>query len=454
MTDTMTDGPTDGSQPGGPGGPPWAGLPRPLAEFRRSDSNRWLAGVAGGAARQLGIEPWIARTIALALGIIGIGIPLYVLAWLLLPTDTRPSIATERGWNRNTVLAICALVVIASLALVGPDDIATPWRAVPWIIIACGVFLLVRRDEDSVPAAGTAPTPPPPPPVGAPMGGAPVGGWPTPPPPPSPPVPPAPPRRPRRMSLLTPLTLFALLALAGVAVLVGTSDTAVVAAIGLCIVGGVLLVSSIIGRARGLIVIGLLIAVPLVIGLSVGSKNWGDWGDFGDRTYRPVTATPTERSYERGFGTTVLDLRDLRFSETRATDIELDQIAGEVIVWLPDDTTTVLSADVLGGEIDLPGRLRSARGVDLDDDDVDDLRIETGDGRNRLELDIELGAGRIEINAADLDRQIDLDPEPSLPTTSAPTTVAPPTSLAPAAPPVPTDPTVPSVPTAPAGGTS
>src|SRR4051812_33800316 len=121
MTDTMTDGPSDGSTQGPPGGPPWGGLPRPLAEYRRSDRDRWLAGVAGGAARQLGIEPWIARTIALGLGIIGIGVPLYVLAWLLLPSDSRPSIATERNWNRNTVFAICALVVIASLALVGTD---------------------------------------------------------------------------------------------------------------------------------------------------------------------------------------------------------------------------------------------------------------------------------------------------------------------------------------------
>src|SRR5215218_893055 len=330
MTDTMTDGPSDGSTPETAGGPPWGGLPRPLAEFRRSDSDRWLAGVAGGAARQLGIEPWIARTIALGLGIIGIGIPLYVLAWLLLPSDTRPSIATERGWNRNTVFAVCALVVIASLALVGPGDIATPWRAVPWIIIGCGVFLLVRRDEETRPVrtaatGGAAPMTPPPPPTA-----------PLPPMPSMPPMPPAPPRPPRRASLLTPLTLFALLALIGLAVLTGTSRPGAVAAIALCVVGGVLILSAFVGRARGLTVIGLLIGIPLVIGLAAGPR----WGDWGDRTYRPTSANPSERSYERGAGTTVLDLRDLRFSETGTTQIELDQVAGEVIVWLPDDATT------------------------------------------------------------------------------------------------------------------
>src|SRR4051794_38043335 len=94
MTDTMTDEPSDGSTRGPAGGPAWTGVPRPLAEFRRSGSDRWLAATAGGAARHLGIAPWIARLIVFGLVILGIGIPLYVLGWLLLPSDTRPSIAT------------------------------------------------------------------------------------------------------------------------------------------------------------------------------------------------------------------------------------------------------------------------------------------------------------------------------------------------------------------------
>jgi hypothetical protein len=240
-------------------------------------------------------------------------------------------------------------------------------------------------------------------------------------------MPPAPPRPPRRISLLTPLTLFALLALIGLAVLTGTSRPGVVAAIALCVVGGVLSLSSFIGRARGLTVIGLLIAIPLVIGLAAGPR----WGDWGDHTYRPVSAIPSERSYERGAGTTELDLRDLRFSEIRTTRIELDQLAGDVIVRLPDDTTTDLSIDVGAGDIDMPG--------DFHDDGLGrevDRQVVTGDGRHSLDLEIDLLAGRVEVHAPESSSttSIPTATTPTAPTTTtAPTTsTVPPTTTTPA----------------------
>ena len=60
-----------------------------------------------------------------ALRIAGFDASHVTLGELLLPTDRGPSNATERRWNRNTVIAVCALVVVASLALVGPGDVAT-----------------------------------------------------------------------------------------------------------------------------------------------------------------------------------------------------------------------------------------------------------------------------------------------------------------------------------------
>jgi hypothetical protein len=244
------------------------------------------------------------------------------------------------------------------------------------------------------------------------------------------------PRRPRRVSLLTPLTLFVLVALTGGAILFGARP-GVVAAVALCVIGAVLILSSVIGRAGGLVAVGVLVAVPLLIGLAAG----GRWGDWRNRTYRPVTSSVAKRSYERGVGRTVLDLRRLRFPETGPARIDLDQVAGQVVVWLPDDATTELSADVVAGSIEV---------ADIDRDDgvgaEVDRRLVTGTGRGDLTLSIDLVAGRIDVRRGN----VRSGSEPVKPTLPPEPTVAPePTtpSL-----PLPTQPTTPSVP-ATTGGT-
>jgi phage shock protein PspC (stress-responsive transcriptional regulator) len=456
MTDTMTDGPPHDppGASGSTGGAPWSGPPGPFAGLRRSEHDRWIAGVAAGVGRHLGIDPWLARTIALGLAVIGIGVPLYILGWLLLPTESRPSVASEHDWNRNTVIAVCALVVVASLAVFGPGDVATPWRALPWVVVGLGVLLLVRP-------SGSHAVPPPPPAGGPPP---PYPGAPTPtstvisPPAPSPtgdalgsdapihpsdatvvvtPDPTVPlPRPPRRLSLLTPLTLFALVALTGGAILFGARP-GVVAAVALCVIGAVLILSSVVGRAGGLVAVGVLVAVPLLVGLAVGPK----WNDWRNRTYRPVTSSAVTRSYERGVGRTVLDLRRLRLPETRPAHVDLDQVAGEVVVWLPDDATTQLSADVVAGSIEV---------ADIDRDDGVGAevhrRLVTGTGEGDLTLSVDLVAGRIEVRRGDLRSSSGPRVKPTAPSepTGAPEPTTP--SL-----PSPTQPTTPSSPTT--GGT-
>jgi phage shock protein PspC (stress-responsive transcriptional regulator) len=460
MTDTMTDGsPNDPpGASGSTGGPPWSGPPGPFAGLRRSEHDRWIAGVAAGVGRHLGIDLWLARTIALGLAVIGIGVPLYILGWLLLPTESRPSIASERDWNRNTVIAVCALVVVASLAVFGPGDVATPWRALPWVVVGLGVLLLVRPSGSrAVPSPPTAPPAggPPPPYPGAPT---PTSTIVPPPPPPSPPptstggapgadapTPPAGtpgvvtpdataplPRPPRRVSLLTPLTLFVLVALTGGAILLGARP-GVVAAVALCVIGAVLILSSVVGRAGGLVAVGVLVALPLLVVLAAGPK----WNDWRNRTYRPVTSSVVTRSYERGVGRTVLDLRRLRFPETRPARVDLDQVAGEVVVWLPDDATTRLSADVVAGSIEVAD-------VDRDDGVGAEVhrRLVTGTGRSDLRLDVDLVAGRIEVRRGDLRSSSGVRVKPTTPPdpTPAPEPTTP--SL-----PLSTQPTTPSVPT-------
>src|SRR5437016_3726948 len=90
MTDETTDHLTDDpAPPPGPQPPPGA-KPPPTARppLRRSAHDRKIAGVCGGLARHLDVDPIIVRVLFGVLAFFGgTTILIYGLAWLLLPED-------------------------------------------------------------------------------------------------------------------------------------------------------------------------------------------------------------------------------------------------------------------------------------------------------------------------------------------------------------------------------
>jgi phage shock protein PspC (stress-responsive transcriptional regulator) len=57
-------------------------------QLRRSADDRMLAGVAGGIARYLDADVTLVRVIIAALALFnGVGLALYIAAWLLIPED-------------------------------------------------------------------------------------------------------------------------------------------------------------------------------------------------------------------------------------------------------------------------------------------------------------------------------------------------------------------------------
>lgn len=59
--------------------------PRPL---RRSRTNRWIAGVVGGLAEYLGLDPTLLRAIYVVVSIVSVAFPgiiVYLILWLLVP---------------------------------------------------------------------------------------------------------------------------------------------------------------------------------------------------------------------------------------------------------------------------------------------------------------------------------------------------------------------------------
>ena len=57
-------------------------------QLRRSANDKMLGGVAGGIARYLGADVTLVRVIIAALALLnGVGVALYIAAWLLIPED-------------------------------------------------------------------------------------------------------------------------------------------------------------------------------------------------------------------------------------------------------------------------------------------------------------------------------------------------------------------------------
>ena len=59
-----------------------------VSTFRRSRTDRWFGGVCGGIARSTGMESWVWRLLFAALFICaGVGLLLYVLLWIFVPSE-------------------------------------------------------------------------------------------------------------------------------------------------------------------------------------------------------------------------------------------------------------------------------------------------------------------------------------------------------------------------------
>ena len=125
MTTTPPESPVEHPTDGGPHDGPDHGPRvtrdevRDLGRLRRSTTDRKVAGVAGGLARHLDIDPLILRVGFVVLAFFGgAGLILYAAGWALVPEEDRDRAAVHLD-ERSRTVALVALGVIAALALVG-----------------------------------------------------------------------------------------------------------------------------------------------------------------------------------------------------------------------------------------------------------------------------------------------------------------------------------------------
>jgi phage shock protein PspC (stress-responsive transcriptional regulator) len=357
-----------------------------------------LGGVAAGIADHFAVNPLLVRlafVVAAFFG--GIGVIAYVVGWIVLPSATPGEPPAPRDNRQLLGFGLVAL----GLATI-PNGVGFGWSFNgafwPLALVTLGgtVLWLRTRDDRDEP-----PDPPPAPPpaaassassallVTATPGTAPMESVTTP--------APAAPRAARRekppRGPVTAITLSALLILGGVVLLVAAAgwssvDLGVVAAIALTIVGAGLVVSAWIGRARGLVVLGIVLA--LVVG-AFGAIDVPIQGGIGEATYRPGTQAGVREQYRMAIGRLELDFRQTALAGHR-TEVDATVGIGRLVVRIPDDVRLVVHGHAGIGSVSLLGRDRG----DCCPNDEDVVR--PGEpGRGTLVLDARVGAGAVDV---------------------------------------------------------
>jgi phage shock protein PspC (stress-responsive transcriptional regulator) len=382
---------------------------RDLGRLRRSLDDRKVAGVAGGLARHLDVDPLILRVAFVVLAFFGgAGLLLYGACWLLVPEDGSDEAAITLD-DRSRTLALLIVGVLAAFALLG-DTWGVFWFPWPLAIIALVVLVFVTRKDrrrSATPTPGSG--------VGAPAtsettpyegtayessgyAGTTYRG----------PGPyqdttvqgptysyqgttyVAPARNPRRRG---PILFWFTLALIALAVgILGIVDVAGVAvadsaypALAVGITGLMLLVGSVYGRAGGLILLGLLATVPMIAVTAVGQFE-------GDRIREtPQSAAEVQNVYDFGAGELVLDLSQVDNVEALdGQDIRVEGGAGRIELIVPDEMDVQVNGQVGGpGAITLFGQQQG--GIDQ----IGRGFHNGGPDAPRLTIDAQLGVGEI-----------------------------------------------------------
>jgi hypothetical protein len=162
----------------------------------------------------------------------------------------------------------------------------------------------------------------------------------------------------------------------------------------LVVFGTTLVVSSVFGRARGLIVLGLIFA-PFLLAMTMLKVPFE--GGFGDPRYVPADVGDVASEYRLLAGEMVLDLTDLELEEGQVVTVDASVVFGRLEVVVPMDLGVEVDATVDAGEMFLDG----ARGSESRGGGGDNVGIErtinyTGSGL--VILDAHVGFGELDVH--------------------------------------------------------
>jgi phage shock protein PspC (stress-responsive transcriptional regulator) len=384
-------------------------------ELVRPLEGRIVAGVAQGLARRMRIEPWLVRAAFIILAFAGgAGVALYGAAWFLIRAEDQPESAAQRVFgNASGTRAWVGIGLVFIAALILLENFTFLDGGVVWAIglLVVGLLLytgdlprLFNREgsEDTDDKEGvqqmttdtqvttttdlvTEPE--------TPSGGE-IGGGAPPTPTPTPPIlPPSAPREPVEHSILGRLTIgFILLGLGVLAVLDnipwGTVEPEPrhYLALAITILGIGLLVGAFVGRARWLILVGVIM-IPLTLTSQAFELDWNS--DEFEATESPATFEELDDEYQLDIGNLQLDLTRLPW-DGREVPLDVSVDAGNVEIILPPGVGVTGSAEVSVGRVSAFGREVSGLGDPS-------LEFNNPGARGTVDLEANVDIGNIEI---------------------------------------------------------
>ncbi|CAN5128773.1 hypothetical protein BH18ACT5_BH18ACT5_10290 [soil metagenome] len=362
MVSTMDDMENTKEQTASP--PVTAPLVRPAAK-------RIISGAAAGVAERLGISATVIRTVWVILAFTGIGIPLYLLAWLLIPAEGEGQsigeqwmgkLGTGQGWIGVILVVIAIAVLTPALPFVDGGVL------IPTILLAGGILLYQQTTGRATTAKPERLTNVAPETTG-----------------PKRPIRPATPPSP-----LGQITIGATVIGLGILALIDRATPAIEAgprhyfALAVTILGLGVLVGAFFGRARWLIPFGLLL-IPVTAG--AGIVEYGNTAR--EQTLRPTTFAELESVYELGVGELTIDLSELPWNG-EAIEVAGSVGVGRLELILPPNVAIEAVTEVGIGASVNPSATEGGLGVEHN------YTVGVGAG-GTVTANLEVGIGEIEV---------------------------------------------------------
>lgn len=135
----------------------------------RSENEQMIAGVCGGLAQYLGVDPVLVRlAFLLLIPAGGIGVPLYFILMIIMPSESdvdmskseiveknieglgdtiSSSVERSRQHPNGPVIAAALLIIIGIYFLLENFGLISGSIIWPLALILLGIFLLVRREQ-------------------------------------------------------------------------------------------------------------------------------------------------------------------------------------------------------------------------------------------------------------------------------------------------------------------
>lgn len=156
----------------------------------------------------------------------------------------------------------------------------------------------------------------------------------------------------------------------------------------LATIGLALVLGSFEGAHPGLVVAGVVVSLATLVTAVTPSGAFE--GGLGEREVRVTQQADLADRYDVGVGTLRLDLSDLAL--TRSAEVSASVGTGELVVVLPPDVPVSVVAGAGAGDLDVMGQSADGMSETLvyTSNDYDDATV-------RLELDLDVAAGRIEV---------------------------------------------------------